>query len=77
MDGIEPIDDGPSPCRQAALAYSRVIFAVDEFMATATDARLNWVATSIALLRPTLCCETGSYRSMSSLICEVEESPQY
>jgi hypothetical protein len=49
MDGIEPIDDGPSPCRQAALAYSRVIFAVDEFMATATDARLNWVATSIAL----------------------------
>jgi len=49
IDEIEPICDAPNPYRQAALHHLQLMYAVDEFITAAPDARLAVVAVAIVL----------------------------
>lgn len=49
IDSIEPIDPAPNGYRSAALAYLKVMLAVDEFITAAEDVRGAVVAVAIVL----------------------------
>ena len=49
IDEIEPIDLTPNGYRAAALAYLKVMLAVDEFVMMAPDARVAVVAVAVVL----------------------------
>jgi hypothetical protein len=43
-DDFEPLPDAPNDYRQAAIYHLQLMFAVDEFITAATDARVAVVA---------------------------------
>ena len=48
-DDFEPLPDVSNPYRQAAIAYLQLMFAVDEFITAAPDARFAVIAVAIVL----------------------------
>jgi hypothetical protein len=52
IDSIEPLSDEPNPYRAAAIHYLGIMFAVDEYITAAPDARLAVVAVSVVLQWP-------------------------
>jgi hypothetical protein len=49
IDSIEPLPDVPNDYRQAAIYHLQLMFAVDEFLSAAQDARLAVVAVAVVL----------------------------
>jgi hypothetical protein len=49
LDEIEPLPDAPNDYRQAALYHLRLMYAVDEFLSAAEDARLAVIAVAVVL----------------------------
>jgi hypothetical protein len=49
IDSIEPLPDIPNPYRQAAIYHLELMFAVDEFLTAAPDARVAVVAVAVVL----------------------------
>jgi Homeodomain-like domain len=47
IDSIEPLPDVPNDYRQAALYHLQLMFAVDEFVTAAPDARVAVVAVAL------------------------------
>ena len=47
IDSIEPLPDKPNGYRQAAIYHLQLMFAVDEFVTAATDARVAVVAVAV------------------------------
>jgi hypothetical protein len=54
IDSIEPLPDKPNEYRQAAIYYLGIMYAVDQFLETAPDARVAVVAVAIALGWPSI-----------------------
>jgi hypothetical protein len=52
IDSIEPLPDISNPYRAAAIYHLQLMFAVDEFITAAPDARLAVVAVSVVLQWP-------------------------
>jgi hypothetical protein len=48
----EPLPDAPNEYRQAAIFHLRLMFAVDEFVTAAPDARVAVVAVAVTLCWP-------------------------
>jgi hypothetical protein len=48
-DSIEPLPDVPNDYRQAAIYHLQLMFAVDEFVTAAPDARVAVVAVAVVL----------------------------
>jgi hypothetical protein len=59
IDSIEPIDVEPNDYRAAALAHLQLMYAVDEFITAAPDARLAVVSIAICLGWPSTRGLTG------------------
>ena len=49
IDSIEPLPEAPNDYRQAALAHLQLMYAVDEFILAATDARVAVVSVAVVL----------------------------
>jgi hypothetical protein len=49
VDSMEPLPDIPNPYREAALHHMRLMYACDEFITAAPDARLAVVAVAVVL----------------------------
>lgn len=49
VDSIEPLSDEPNGYRTAAIHYLGIMFAVDQFLETAPDARVAVVAVAVVL----------------------------
>jgi AraC-like DNA-binding protein len=49
IDSIEPLPDAPNDYRQAAICNLQLMFAVDEFLSAAPDARVAVVAVAVTL----------------------------
>ncbi len=49
VDTLEPLADTPNAFRDAAIAYLKVLLAMDEFLTTIDDARAGWIAVAIVL----------------------------
>jgi hypothetical protein len=49
IDSIEPLSDEPNSYRAAALVHLRIMFAIDEFITAAPDARVAVVAVAVVL----------------------------
>ena len=49
IDSIEPIDLAPNGYRSAALAYLKLMWTVDEYLAAAADARFAVIVVAIVL----------------------------
>jgi hypothetical protein len=54
IDSIEPLPDAPNGYRTAALYHLQIMFAVDEFVTAAPDARVAVVAVSVVLQWPSV-----------------------
>jgi hypothetical protein len=54
VDFLEPIDLEPNGYRQAAIRYLGIMFAVDEFITAAQDARLATIAIAVTLQWPSV-----------------------
>jgi hypothetical protein len=48
-DDFEPLDDAPSPYREAAIGGLKVLSAMDDFLTAADDKRTGWIAVAIVL----------------------------
>jgi hypothetical protein len=49
IDSIEPLSDEPNPYRTAALHHVGIMYAVDDFITAAPDARVAVVAVAVVL----------------------------
>jgi len=49
VDSIEPLSDEPNPYRAAALHHVGIMYAVDDFITAAPDARVAVVAVAVVL----------------------------
>jgi hypothetical protein len=49
IDSIEPLSDGPNGYRQAAIYHMQLMYAVDQFLEMAPDARVGVVAVAVVL----------------------------
>jgi hypothetical protein len=49
IDSMEPISDEPNGYRQAAIYHMRLMWAIDDFITAAPDARLAVVACAVVL----------------------------
>jgi hypothetical protein len=49
VDSLEPLPDAPNDYRQAAIYHLQLMFAVDEFITAAPDARVAVVAVAVVL----------------------------
>ena len=54
IDSIEPLSDEPNSYRSAALHHLQLMYAVDEFITAAEDARLAVVAGAVVLGWPSI-----------------------
>jgi hypothetical protein len=54
IDEIEPLPDASNDYRQAALYHLQLMYAVDEFITAAPDARVGVVSVAIALGWPSI-----------------------
>jgi hypothetical protein len=48
-DDFEPLPDVPNPYRQAAISHLGLMFAVDEFIMAAQDARFAVIVVAVVL----------------------------